>query len=110
MNILRNRIRMRKDSPAHSVSLDWRKTILVAFQFFAFLHRLGQFLPRHLTERAAALPHNAAAPALRGRGSYGPEATIVRRGKRVSFERLVGAGQQGEPGEDTSMTCGASSL
>jgi len=41
MNILRNRILVRKDSPAHLVSLDWRKTILVASQFFAFLHSLG---------------------------------------------------------------------
>jgi hypothetical protein len=33
----------------------------------------GQFLPRHLTERAAALPHEAAAPNIRHRDSYGPE-------------------------------------
>jgi hypothetical protein len=33
---------------------------------------MGQFLPRHLTERAAALPHKAAAPIVRYRGSYGP--------------------------------------
>jgi hypothetical protein len=45
MNILRNRIRVRKDSPAHLVSLDWRKTILVASQFFAFLHSLGHKRP-----------------------------------------------------------------
>src|SRR5579864_8124036 len=31
----------------------------------------GQFLPRHLMERAAALAHKAAAPAVRRRGSYG---------------------------------------
>jgi hypothetical protein len=42
MNILRNRILVRKDSPAHSASLVWGKTILVAFRFFAFLHSLGQ--------------------------------------------------------------------
>jgi hypothetical protein len=36
MNILQNRIRVRKDSLAHSVSLDWRKTILVASQFSRF--------------------------------------------------------------------------
>jgi hypothetical protein len=41
MNILRNRIPVRKDSPAHFVSLDWRKTILVASQFSAFSHSLG---------------------------------------------------------------------
>jgi hypothetical protein len=34
MNILRNRVRVLKDSPAHLVSLDWRKTILVASRFF----------------------------------------------------------------------------
>jgi hypothetical protein len=28
-----------------------------------------QFLPRHLTERAAALPHKAATPTVRYRGS-----------------------------------------
>jgi hypothetical protein len=38
MNILRNRIRVRKDSPALLVSLDWRKTILVASRFFSFSH------------------------------------------------------------------------
>jgi hypothetical protein len=36
INILRNRILVRKDLPPSSVSLDWRKTILVASQFFAF--------------------------------------------------------------------------
>jgi hypothetical protein len=61
MNILRNRIRMRKDSPAHSVSLDWRKTILVASQFFAFLHSLGQKLPHSLRAVVSALPPKAAA-------------------------------------------------
>src|SRR5271169_4354304 len=40
MNVLRIRILVRKGSPVHSVSLDWRKTILVASQFFAFLHNL----------------------------------------------------------------------
>jgi hypothetical protein len=40
MNILRNRIRVRKESLAHSVLLDLRKTILVASQFFAFSHSL----------------------------------------------------------------------
>src|SRR5580700_10135961 len=33
---------------------------------------MGQFLPRHLTERAATLPHKAAASTVRHRGSYGP--------------------------------------
>jgi hypothetical protein len=33
---------VRNDSPAHSVLLDWRKTILVAFQLFAFLHNPGR--------------------------------------------------------------------
>src|ERR1700688_1426533 len=33
---------------------------------------MGQFLPRHLTDRAAALPHKTAAPTVRHRGSYGP--------------------------------------
>jgi hypothetical protein len=36
----------------------------------------GQFLPRYLTECAAALPHKAAAPAVRRRGSYGPISDI----------------------------------
>ncbi len=40
MNIIRNRTWMRKDSPAHSVTLNWRKSILVACQFFAFSHSL----------------------------------------------------------------------
>src|SRR5579864_4395425 len=43
MNVLRIRNRVRKNSPAHSVLLDWRKTILVASQFFAFLHSLGRY-------------------------------------------------------------------
>jgi hypothetical protein len=47
MNILRNRASMRKDSSAHSVTLNWRKTILVASQFFAFLH--NQDPKRHFT-------------------------------------------------------------
>jgi len=59
MNFLRNRIRVRKDSPAHSVSLDWRKTILVASQFFAFLHSLGHEPPRRLTASAAEVPLKA---------------------------------------------------
>jgi hypothetical protein len=46
MDILRNRIPVRKDSSAHSAKRVWRKTILVAFQFFAFLHSLGQTRPR----------------------------------------------------------------
>jgi len=33
---------------------------------------VGEFLPRHLTDRAAALPHKAATPTVRHRGSYGP--------------------------------------
>jgi hypothetical protein len=36
---------VRIDSPAHSVSLDWGKTILATFQFFAFLHSLGHERP-----------------------------------------------------------------
>jgi hypothetical protein len=59
MNILRSRIPVRKDSPAHFVSLDWRKTILVASQFSAFSHSLGHHLPRHLTGGAAAVPLKA---------------------------------------------------
>jgi len=46
MNIFRNRILVRKESPAHLISLDWRKAILVASRFFAFLHSLGHLLPR----------------------------------------------------------------
>jgi hypothetical protein len=40
------------------------------------MSQLGQFLPRHLTERTAALPHKAAAPTVRHRGSCGPIATL----------------------------------
>jgi hypothetical protein len=68
MNFLRNRIRVRKDSPALSVSLDWRKTILVASQFFAFLHSLGHEQPRHLTADATAMPPKAATAGVRHRG------------------------------------------
>src|ERR1700733_2767580 len=51
---------------------------------------LGQFLPRHLTERAAALPHKAAAPTVRHRGSYGPKAAphSLHRGNRMSSRAL----------------------
>jgi hypothetical protein len=38
-DVLRIRILVRKDSPAHSISLVWIKTILVASQFFAFKTR-----------------------------------------------------------------------
>jgi hypothetical protein len=72
MNFLRNRIRVRKDSRAHSVSLDWRKTILVASQFFAFLHSLGHELPRQLTGGAAALPLRADSKVAERCGSNGP--------------------------------------
>jgi hypothetical protein len=67
MNFLRNRIRVRKDSPAHSVSLDWRKTILVASQFFAFLHSLGQQLPHQEQAGVSGLPPITAAPSVRHR-------------------------------------------
>jgi hypothetical protein len=56
MNILRNRIRVRKDSPAHLVSLDWRKTILVASQYFSFSHSLGQKRPICCGRAMSALP------------------------------------------------------
>ena len=45
------------------------------------MSQMGQFLPRHLTERAAALPYKAAAPTVLHGGSYGPQATKVRRSK-----------------------------
>jgi hypothetical protein len=56
MNILRNRIRVRKDSSAYLVSLDWRKTILVASQFFAFSHSLGQERPIYDARAMSASP------------------------------------------------------
>jgi hypothetical protein len=56
MNILRNRIPVRKDSPAHFVSLDWRKTILVASQFSAFSHSLGQLRPNPPIDVESASP------------------------------------------------------
>jgi hypothetical protein len=62
MNILRNRIPVRKDSPAHLVSLDWRKTILVASQFFAFSHSLGQELTRRSLAAVTGLHPIPAAP------------------------------------------------
>jgi hypothetical protein len=68
MNILRNRIRVRKDSPAHSVSVDWRKAILVAAQFFAFLHSLGHQLPRRPAKGAAAVPLKADSKVAERRG------------------------------------------
>jgi hypothetical protein len=39
-----------------SVSFVWRKTILAASQFFAFLHSLGHELPRPSPAGAAAMP------------------------------------------------------
>jgi hypothetical protein len=45
-------------------------------QFCARQGRLGQFLPRYLTESATALSYKAAAPTVRRRGSYGPMATF----------------------------------
>jgi hypothetical protein len=67
MNILLNRIPVRKDSPVHIASLDWRKNILVAFQFFAFLHSLDPF--RHFV-------------------------TVNCRIAKALFEDLVGDGEQ----------------
>jgi hypothetical protein len=72
MNFLRNRIRVRKDSPAHSVSLDWRKTILVASQFFAFLHSLGHEPPRPLQAGVTGLTPIAAAQTHGWGGGSGP--------------------------------------
>jgi hypothetical protein len=51
----------------------------------------GQFLPRYLTERAAALPHKAAAPAARHRGSYGPVALLRTAENRERFRRQITA-------------------
>jgi hypothetical protein len=48
---------------------------------------MGQFLPRHLTERAAALPHKAAAPTVRHRGSYGPLSAARTRSKSSKLFR-----------------------
>ena len=50
----------------------------------------GQFLPRHLTERAAALPHTAAAPTVRYRGSYGPAADTIPIFDILSYRALMG--------------------
>jgi hypothetical protein len=61
MNILQNRIRVRKESLAHSVLLDLRKTILVASQFFAFSHSLG---------------HVWTAPAVQGESDYQRSARV----------------------------------
>jgi hypothetical protein len=44
--------------------------------FGDFINGIGQFLPRHLTDCAAALPHKAATPTIRHRGSYGPIASL----------------------------------
>jgi hypothetical protein len=40
---------------------------------------------RAITERAAALPHKAAAPAVRRRGSYGSETAAMVTGRRDSY-------------------------
>jgi hypothetical protein len=42
-----------------------------------------KILPRHLTDRATALPHKAAAPTVRHRGSYGSIATDLRWSRNV---------------------------
>ena len=52
-----------------------------------FLGPTRQFLPRHLTERAAASPHKAAAPTVRHRGSYGPLAPLLHCNKSDRFCR-----------------------
>ena len=60
LNILPNRIMVRKDLPAHLILLDWRKTILVASQFFAFLHSLGHKRPIHGVRAMSVLRPNSA--------------------------------------------------
>jgi hypothetical protein len=82
MNILRNRIPVRKDSPAHLVPLDWRKTILVASQFFAFLHSLGHFLPRGFVAVVAAVPLITDTKAINRRDRFGP--ATASRARTVS--------------------------
>ena len=59
----------------------------------------GQFLPRHLTERAAALPHKAATLTVRYRGSYrrqvGGQKNVqrfCRRATAMLLSRLCGDG------------------
>jgi hypothetical protein len=50
---------------------EWASTVnLRCKKSPTYMSLIGQFLPRHLTERAAPLPHKAAAPAVRRRGSY----------------------------------------
>jgi len=44
----------------------------------------GQFLPRHLTEHAAASPHKAAAPTVRHRGRYGRGADFARWPRKIT--------------------------
>ena len=77
MKILRNRIRLRKDSPAHSVSLDWRKTILVASQFFAFSHSLGHERLICDDDATSAFPRRV----------QPVDATLYLRGKKMELGR-----------------------
>jgi hypothetical protein len=53
-----------------------------------FFNRIGQFLPRHPTKRAAALPHKAAAPTARHRGSYGP--IVLKKYALADFGKIRG--------------------
>jgi hypothetical protein len=54
------------------------------------MSQLGQFLPRYLTESAAALPNKAAAPTVRHRGSHGPIPAARTRSKSSEpFRRLT---------------------
>jgi hypothetical protein len=69
----RDRRRSDRINLSHCVNWRWRKV------------DMGQFLPRHLTERAATLPHKAAAPTVRNRGSYGP---IVLQKSKVAGLRI----------------------
>jgi hypothetical protein len=55
---------------------------------------MGQFLPLPPTERAAALPHKAAAPIVRHRGRYGP--TLLKKSdyRPAQFFQRRGCGFQ----------------
>jgi hypothetical protein len=71
---------------------------------------MGQFLPRHLKKRAAALPHRAAAHTVRFRGSYGSGSIFSASPSQVCLapdtDRSSGAVAQGHY---RPMLCGRAS-
>jgi hypothetical protein len=70
-------------------------------------HALGQFLPRPLAGRAAALLHNAAAPNVRYRGSLGQQRTHAPQQTAASlFDHFVGELQKVQRHFEAKLLCG----